>query len=415
MSHDASDSWFGLLSASRLFAKLEKNAVANRLVPARSTSLYPEAAAALRAIPPNLPSPNSPPLHSDFVQFAVWYSSLFPAASRPTPTEIQTAWRERCLAVPSSSVPDISKSETFLKNFNGHESHFTSVESVVELTSDSASDSPETLADSQALHNTSLSKETQTHEEKPFDNYVFKDPILSKKTTVRVDQIIQKSTDVIIARDFQEWLDINNLSHSSKLRDAIGPIADLQKSFANHLTFEKELGILTKERIRLILESADKDSRLKKAMKKISSIESNSVVSGALDNMERAIESALRDWPMAVKDYKYDIFISYRVKSEAQLANELFLYLQLGKHKGRVFLDQHLLQDGEDWRKGFLDGLKQSKIVVMLVSAAAIEGMKRSNIWLDNLLLEWETGLLASTHGKKCTILPGDLYRSEKW
>jgi hypothetical protein len=51
---------------------------------------------------------------------------------------------------------------------------------------------------------------------------------------------------------------------------------------------------------------------------------------------------------------KYDCFINYRVAADADLAERLYLYLEL---KGvRAFLDKKCLKDGEKWKDGFLKG-----------------------------------------------------------
>ncbi|KAI8802057.1 hypothetical protein BJ742DRAFT_834377 [Cladochytrium replicatum] len=175
---------------------------------------------------------------------------------------------------------------------------------------------------------------------------------------------------------------------------------------------------------KLTSELKEKDRQLENAKQRISQVERREAfISGVTDDMESAIRVAAEDWPIAVKDYKFDIFISYRVKTESILANELYLFLQLypkldldfvdekrrqpieGRHRNKVFLDQHLLQDGEDWQKGFLDGLKQSRLVILLVSTGALVSLRRSHLWVDNVLLEWETALIAADQ-KKCAVLP---------
>ncbi|KAI9357967.1 hypothetical protein DFJ73DRAFT_175178 [Zopfochytrium polystomum] len=103
--------------------------------------------------------------------------------------------------------------------------------------------------------------------------------------------------------------------------------------------------------------------------------------------------------------YKYDFFISYRVASESYLAREL--RLRLIKLNYKVFLDQENLKDGENWQTGFVTGLKSSRVVLLLVSAAALEPRRvaRSVSAVDNVLLEWETAMAAATFGF-CAVLP---------
>ncbi|KAJ3109782.1 NACHT, LRR and PYD domains-containing protein 14 [Phlyctochytrium planicorne] len=112
-------------------------------------------------------------------------------------------------------------------------------------------------------------------------------------------------------------------------------------------------------------------------------------------------------WPLENRiskhNYHYDYFISYRVSSEFATAREL--RLRLMKHGKKVFLDQEELKDGEDWRQGFVTGLKRSKIVILLISRGCIERMMRSSTDIDNVLLEWETALCASKLGF-CHVVP---------
>ncbi|KAI9330898.1 hypothetical protein DFJ73DRAFT_963861 [Zopfochytrium polystomum] len=103
--------------------------------------------------------------------------------------------------------------------------------------------------------------------------------------------------------------------------------------------------------------------------------------------------------------YQFDCFISYRVASEALLAQELRLHLM--KRGLKVFLDQENLKDGENWQSGFVTGLKSSRVVLLLVSAAALDPRRvaRSVSAVDNVLLEWETAMAASKWGF-CSVLP---------
>ncbi|KAI8607347.1 hypothetical protein BC830DRAFT_1175417, partial [Chytriomyces sp. MP71] len=95
----------------------------------------------------------------------------------------------------------------------------------------------------------------------------------------------------------------------------------------------------------------------------------------------------------------YDFFISYRVASEARVAMELYFRLkdqrildEMGNSRQvRVYWDKECLKKGQDWRNGFVQGLKNSRCVLMLVSAGVTENMVWSGENTDNVLLEWET------------------------
>jgi hypothetical protein len=50
----------------------------------------------------------------------------------------------------------------------------------------------------------------------------------------------------------------------------------------------------------------------------------------------------------------YDCFINYRVAADSDLAEKLYLYLNLAGY--RPFLDKKCLKNGENWKEGFLSG-----------------------------------------------------------
>jgi hypothetical protein len=50
----------------------------------------------------------------------------------------------------------------------------------------------------------------------------------------------------------------------------------------------------------------------------------------------------------------FDCFINYRVASEADIAEKLYLYLKSNGIK--AFLDKKCLQSGKDWKTGFIQG-----------------------------------------------------------
>ncbi|KAJ3130942.1 hypothetical protein HK100_007141 [Physocladia obscura] len=103
----------------------------------------------------------------------------------------------------------------------------------------------------------------------------------------------------------------------------------------------------------------------------------------------------------------YDFFISYRVASDAKIAMELYFRLKdqrvVDEHGNsrhvRVYWDKECLKKGQDWHDGFVEGLKNSRCVLMIVSAGAIERMAASDKYGDNVLLEWETAVLSGEFG----------------
>lgn len=108
----------------------------------------------------------------------------------------------------------------------------------------------------------------------------------------------------------------------------------------------------------------------------------------AVDKIAKAVGTGFGDGKE-----KYDCFINYRVASDADLAEKLYLYL---KTKGiHAFLDKKCLKNGEKWKDGFLTGLKNSKCFVAVISRRALDRVRdeSDNHTWDNVLLEYETAL----------------------
>ncbi|ORY38336.1 hypothetical protein BCR33DRAFT_741550 [Rhizoclosmatium globosum] len=97
---------------------------------------------------------------------------------------------------------------------------------------------------------------------------------------------------------------------------------------------------------------------------------------------------------------EHDVFISYRVSSEAQVAQWLASLIEgVGRRRCnktiRVFLDSNCLNKGQDWEIDFLNGLRHSRLIVYLISVASLETLieKTEANKIDNVLLEIENGL----------------------
>jgi hypothetical protein len=114
---------------------------------------------------------------------------------------------------------------------------------------------------------------------------------------------------------------------------------------------------------------------------------------------------------------KYDCFIGYRVASESDVAEKLYLLLKL---KGlNPFWDKKCLTKGEDWKSAFIQGLQCSKCYVPLISSKALT-MCRDRLKDhsgDNYLLEMQLGMkirsemgissfIVPVHVGKCTTDP---------
>ncbi|KAJ3281675.1 hypothetical protein HDU79_010576 [Rhizoclosmatium sp. JEL0117] len=103
----------------------------------------------------------------------------------------------------------------------------------------------------------------------------------------------------------------------------------------------------------------------------------------------------------------HDAFISYRVGSEASFAAALAPLIEtVGLRRSnrlfRVFLDSKCLNDAEDWKDGFLNGLQGSKLIVYLISEASLNTLigKTMDSRDDNVLLEIEAGLQLAEENK---------------
>jgi hypothetical protein len=92
---------------------------------------------------------------------------------------------------------------------------------------------------------------------------------------------------------------------------------------------------------------------------------------------------------MVGQEAQFDVFISYRVDSDAATASALFD--RLTARGLRVWLDSRRLVDGENWEQGFCTGLIQSRCLVPVISRAALKQRfesLREDSPCDNVLLE---------------------------
>lgn len=104
---------------------------------------------------------------------------------------------------------------------------------------------------------------------------------------------------------------------------------------------------------------------------------------------------------------KYDCFLSYRVDKNREIVKEIYWQL---KFKGfHPFLDSECLFLGENWKEGFLMGLRNSRIFVPIISRAALERPRRFDVdhRNDSVLIEYETALrMKGIIGKSNFIVP---------
>lgn len=108
----------------------------------------------------------------------------------------------------------------------------------------------------------------------------------------------------------------------------------------------------------------------------------------------------------------FHIFISYRVASDALLAERLCDKLQQQdicqekKIRVKCFLDKQNLVSGENWEQGFLNGLASSCLFLPVMSAAGLAPIgSLTPDKQDNVLLEYERALAMRDNGA-IEILP---------
>lgn len=102
----------------------------------------------------------------------------------------------------------------------------------------------------------------------------------------------------------------------------------------------------------------------------------------------------------------HDVFISYRVKSDAALAARLYKCLT---DKGlKVWFDQQSLEDGLPWEESFCKGLLSSKVFVPLLSPDGLERFAtlEAESKCDNVLLEHRLALEGRELGLVERIFP---------
>lgn len=102
----------------------------------------------------------------------------------------------------------------------------------------------------------------------------------------------------------------------------------------------------------------------------------------------------------------YDVFLSYRVNSDAEHANRI--YKSLTERGVKVWFDKKCIQPGTDWEESFIDGLLNSSCFVCLLSRNALTPVAEmtETSRADNVLLEWMLALELLERGYLSNIFP---------
>ncbi|KAJ3245075.1 hypothetical protein HDU77_009592 [Chytriomyces hyalinus] len=118
---------------------------------------------------------------------------------------------------------------------------------------------------------------------------------------------------------------------------------------------------------------------------------SNTAATSWSHEVPRSNSSFSDSWVCANGFKEHDVFISYRVYSDNHTAVQLHSSLSTTKKNEtplHVYLDQRCLEDGKGWKDGFLNGLQNSKMVVILLSEEGLKRTARADAEPDNQLLE---------------------------
>lgn len=104
---------------------------------------------------------------------------------------------------------------------------------------------------------------------------------------------------------------------------------------------------------------------------------------------------------------KFDCFLSYRVATDRDTVEKVYWLLKAtGYHP---FLDSICLKEMEEWKSGFLTGLKKSRVFIAFISRRALEGPRSfdRDHRRDSVLLEYEMALgVMKALGNSKYILP---------
>jgi TIR domain len=113
------------------------------------------------------------------------------------------------------------------------------------------------------------------------------------------------------------------------------------------------------------------------------------------------------------EEAQYDVFLSYRVASDTNIA--LLIYEKLTKRGIKVWFDKMNILPGREWEQEFADGLLTSSCFVCLLSRNAInhpnKPMQNFNTLeasskADSVLIEWNLALEFAERGLLTKIYP---------
>ena len=122
-----------------------------------------------------------------------------------------------------------------------------------------------------------------------------------------------------------------------------------------------------------------------------------------------------------VSEYKYDLFLSYRVSSDVELVEKLYDKITRQFPELRVFWDKRALVLGEAWGQGFGEAITNSRMVALVMSRGTfsckhgkdckdcpenVARLDRDPSYLDNVILEYDLALEMFEVGRVHKIVP---------
>ena len=147
--------------------------------------------------------------------------------------------------------------------------------------------------------------------------------------------------------------------------------------------------------------------------------------------VEHEVDEGLPGAELDQFEYKWDLFISYRVTSDADLVEKLYDKITKEHPTMKVFLDKRELVLGEAWGQGFADAITHSRVVALVMSRGTfscphgktcdncphnIARLQRNPDAEDNVILEYDLALDMFDMGRIKRIVPllvGDLHDHE--
>ena len=117
--------------------------------------------------------------------------------------------------------------------------------------------------------------------------------------------------------------------------------------------------------------------------------------------------------PETAWEGQWDMFLSYRVDADVDVAERLFFRLSNMRNPAtgrnwRVFFDKKSLTTGRSWEESFVEALCSCKVVVPIVSSRTFArvGQLKKESKVDNVMLEWDLALELAQLGRVRAVHP---------